>query len=466
MLMHREHGADSGKVDNSGSSARSEDIVLPEGVISYYPEADDTYTALIWIEYPDEAVPAAVENIGADIQARFVNIVGRDYEKSDAKTKVKIPHLTAKKKVLIVVMVVLLSCLPVIPSLYSSTVTQSSVTVMDNPELVTYTVADNITIETIDGSDAYLLKYLGSDTGCTWYIYCNEDSAYTVSNNSYVKRDFTKIGTGTSVSIDGGTMHIGSYQIKLVTNNSVYTGTVVIDGDINTTYTWKFVGEGGLSVINSIRVAYRFDDYYVFETNTDIGRSSTTQVADFAVTESIVDDVIQSLDKEYMRHYYLPDSDWYINYILAFVQECFDYPQWTAYPDLYLYGQYEYFAYPMETLFHGLGDCDDTSILCAALFDGAGYSSAVTLLYADSDDGRIIGHSTSAVNLVKLVSYYNVPSGYEDAHLQVGDITYYMCETTTSEQMAAGYIQEKYLQEIKSTGRVESLIYPVVVNDE
>ena len=87
MLMHREHDADSGKVDNSGSSARSEDIVLPEGVISYYPEADDTYTALIWIEYPDEAVPAAVENIGADIQARFVNIVGRDYEKSDAKTK-------------------------------------------------------------------------------------------------------------------------------------------------------------------------------------------------------------------------------------------------------------------------------------------------------------------------------------------------------------------------------------------
>ncbi len=62
----------------------------------------------------------------------------------------------------------------------------------------------------------------------------------------------------------------------------------------------------------------------------------------------------------------------------------------------------EYPRYPIETLFDRGGDCEDTSILVAALLDCMGYDTALLLLYKESH--AAVGVSISGVS----GSYYTV----------------------------------------------------------
>jgi len=72
----------------------------------------------------------------------------------------------------------------------------------------------------------------------------------------------------------------------------------------------------------------------------------------------------------------------------------------------------EYWKYPLETLYDQAGDCEDTSILLAALYKAAEYDTAFVLLP---------GHAVTAVVL---------PSDTVGYYYSVDSKNYYFCETT------------------------------------
>lgn len=456
IIMPDLSGGDKGyKSDKSRGNSNVSDASLRD-LILFVKESPGKYTALMWIDYPDEKITALDPNPQKDIQSKFIDIMGRDYEKTDKKQKTY--HMTTKSKALIVIMVLLLSCLPLLPVLIHSDSTSSVTMEMSNPEIIGSEFADGIILikqEYICNEINYEISYTGSAGSTIWYLYCNEDTAYVINNGNYVKRDFVKIGTGPDIVISSNTMHIGSYEIKLVTESDVYTDTVVIDGDVTSKYTWNFVGVGGSTITSSVVLDYRFMDYYSYYVNSDIGRKAYSDVAGFAVVNPILKSLEEAMALEYKVHYGELDPDWYVDFILSFVQECFSYPSWSQYPDLFIYGQYEYFAYPMETIFRNIGDCEDTSILCAALFYSAGYDSAVVLLYTEAS-GKMMGHSTAAVSIDKLVSDHNVNSNLRYCEMSYDGITYRLCETTVKSQLAVGYIETKYIDSMK-------YLYPVGV---
>ncbi len=443
---------------------------LPKGTVHVVrDEYDGSYTALMWIEdlYTGTASDSAEDGPSpADGGTKQSN-------RREARRK------ATKRKAIVVLVIAMLFVVPMMSSSVPKMTAERVEMKLGVGEVQGSEFAGGmiiITSEVVDGKSGYSFKFNGVGS-CTWYLFCNEEPVYNMTaEGNLVKRDYVKVGTGKTISVPESTLHVGSHKIKAVTEQRVYQDEIVVDGKVTTTYRWPFIGPGGTSVYNTIRIEYKFTDVYYYSHSVDSiasspGRHEYTRIADYAVIDKtgVIDKLVMALGSEYLRHYNPPDSDWYINYILSFIQLCMKYPICSKQPDLYLYGSIDYFAYPLQTLYMGTGDCEDTSILCATLFKAAGFESAVTLVYADSSGNRIIGHSTAAVGVTKLVANVNVTLGdFAVAQMQgtgsKSGITYYLCETTISQQLAVGYIEKRYLDEIRSLGKNVNAIYPVTVN--
>ena len=111
-----------------------------------------------------------------------------------------------------------------------------------------------------------------------------------------------------------------------------------------------------------------------------------------------------------------------LNVLLAFVDS--DAIPYTS--DSTAHGTDEYWQFPLETLFLKTGDCEDTSILYAALAKQMGCETAL-LLFS--------GHMAAGVYLP---DYKMSDPGYsfdistDNSSLKVDGKTYYYCETTAS----------------------------------
>ncbi|MBO4763824.1 MAG: hypothetical protein J5485_04325, partial [Candidatus Methanomethylophilaceae archaeon] len=117
------------------------------------------------------------------------------------------------------------------------------------------------------------------------------------------------------------------------------------------------------------------------------------------------------------------------DFVLKFVQLC------TEYERDFRYGHttgMEHWKYPLETLFEGKGDCEDTSILYCALMKAMGYD--VALLIYNGAQYKDNGHAAASVALdnVKGGTYY-----------EKDGLRYYYCETT-SDKMVVGEIWDDY----------------------
>lgn len=93
---------------------------------------------------------------------------------------------------------------------------------------------------------------------------------------------------------------------------------------------------------------------------------------------------------------------------------------------------------PIETLYHRGGDCEDTSILCTALFDAAGYRAGVFV---------IPGHTMAAVALEDHV-FAELPPyqqwRYHQFAFDTGDDTFYGCETSLDGYcLGTGFVPRK-----------------------
>lgn len=152
-----------------------------------------------------------------------------------------------------------------------------------------------------------------------------------------------------------------------------------------------------------------------------------SRCTDFVVTDPLTVSFAEDLSGMYLQAFgRAAEGQQFAEFVLAFVQYSFDYVS-----DMNNYGMDEYFAYPAETLMNGSGDCEDTSILCSALWKACGYKVALVVLPS---------HMASAV----AIEDYKKPSGYVAEHVweTFGTTTYYAAETTVDSYYPLGLLQK------------------------
>ena len=198
-------------------------------------------------------------------------------------------------------------------------------------------------------------------------------------------------------------------------------------GDITKIYKWDYEGE-------SFTYTLAVDkSYYDRMMSSPIDRGGTVSVdryendgkTVFAGRDYVVvDDKLASIAEDLQALYKAKIGDFatnddYVKFVTAFVQICIAYDYEEA-------GSTEYWRYPMETLCDGKGDCEDTSILLAALIDAKGLNGGFLLMP---------GHAMCAVASSDL----NYP--YDNLnHSSVYDLDFYPIETTYDEFETIGSI--------------------------
>ncbi len=220
-------------------------------------------------------------------------------------------------------------------------------------------------------------------------------------------------------------------------SNTQVTETLKFSVDLHRSYSWKY--DGGYFKFDTV---IDFDDTYDSSSNYsylsptyDIIKKQTMDdpfsfskwscTPEFIVMNSPIKSIAETLGKLYTSAYGEKSLDQkYANFLLGYVQICFSYKLDNA-----LYGYEEYFAFPMQTIYYGAGDCEDTSILAAAVAGAAGYKTAVFLLPQ---------HATVGIAL----DNYSSPriSDGEILSQTVDGVTYYSGETTVDSFQELGVI--------------------------
>ena len=204
--------------------------------------------------------------------------------------------------------------------------------------------------------------------------------------------------------------------------------------EYNNTYKWSY-NEKNFTYEITVDSAY-----YHKATDSSIDRAgsisveryttaSGVQVAakDYIVVDEHIKVLADSLRAQYTEAFGEgPDKQAYIKFAAAFIYGCIEYDN-----DEYKSGK-EYWRYPLQTLIEKTGDCEDTSILLAAILDAAGYESGIILLP---------GHAMCAVTTDDIpdLVYPN------KKHSDVYSLNFYPVETTSKLNDAViGYMSEKY----------------------
>jgi len=169
---------------------------------------------------------------------------------------------------------------------------------------------------------------------------------------------------------------------------------------------------------------------YVNTSQTDALNKLIADLAGIAESSGITDDISLT------------------NFIMAFVQYSIRYES-----DYKTAGSSEYWKYPTETLYSGVGDCEDVALLTMALLKGVFRSfekenSVALALYWGRGTGedRIDGHAMAAIELSTAPTAEPASNEIkmEDADLyKVDGITYYVCETV-SKGWRTGWIGLNY----------------------
>ena len=272
---------------------------------------------------------------------------------------------------------------------------------------VTYSVTDNefsfiatdsLTIFALKDGDRALYKP-GDYSNAKWEI--RDDMAALIvknvsSNPAIVNLDYNKSFTATFSGTKDG---------KTVTEKKdIITGL-----QFSNVYKWTFNGKQYGMKWNGYLPDYVYyknlnpNERHHVDVKTDTKFVTYTDDAIIAIRDFLSDQSknMNELDKA--------------NFILRFVQEAIPYKTDTSGKEMD-----EYWKYPYETLYEMSGDCEDTSILYAALMKSMGYNAALLLFP---------GHMATGIGM---------PSGYDGYGWywyytnQSNPIKYYYCETTST----------------------------------
>ncbi|MBR2254488.1 MAG: hypothetical protein IJ856_01500 [Candidatus Methanomethylophilaceae archaeon] len=244
----------------------------------------------------------------------------------------------------------------------------------------------------------------------------------------------------------------GYYRVYLYDDGEQLNyGLLNVDGEISWTYRWTFEC-GGTEYAIRTPVSFQFSDYMDIAYNGAVRNSTTEDVLGFIERDYAVETLEKTLREQFVKIAgYDPKTgdQLYASFLLGFVQVAIEYPpsvvredtsRGTEYyydedlgsGDMYLYGTYEYWIYPIETLYQGMGDCEDTSFLLASLLSLAGYKSSLAMMSDHVAVGVVVDEFERDPALEAL--------GYKYTTFDTEAGTMYYCETTYSRQIAAGYL--------------------------
>lgn len=232
--------------------------------------------------------------------------------------------------------------------------------------------------------------------------------------------------------LDKDDIRPGHYDFGVASAGSSAEGGFTLYGTVEDTFEWRYGG-----TLHSISVSYEYSEFesasdnIVFQTRG----SPEARIDRLTAPSDTVSQLESSLRSEYLRVNGVDapvDGQDYADFILAFVQVCFDYEL-----DTDLYGYEEYWAFPIETLYLRCGDCEDTAILCAAQYDAAGFDAGVFL---------VPGHAFTAISLESYEEppFWGQSVGYHIFTYTCDGKTYLGCETTFDEHVPVGVISRDY----------------------
>lgn len=274
-----------------------------------------------------------------------------------------------------------------------------------------------------------------------------EDIATGTYENQYKKYSYPwDLGKQTTVTdsidttmltVDTSKLTYKEYTVTftLTSESHVYvlTGTISYqegDGRFDTsgTYTRTYAWNYGLTKYTcqtyGMTLEYPYSDYWngyykntkLLDTDTLRNYKAYSWVTEFTTSSTTIKTLADSLKAEYTE--YSENNDEFAEFVLAFGQISYEYG--------YDYAQYikgtgensestDYWAYGDQTVFSGIGDCEDTSILLASVLKALNYSTACVVLPS---------HMTFAVALDE---YTLMSKAYT---FEVEESKYYLCETT------------------------------------
>ena len=206
--------------------------------------------------------------------------------------------------------------------------------------------------------------------------------------------------------------------------------------EYNNTYRWSYDNQS-FSYEITVDAAY-----YSKVTGSTIDRSGSLSVEryttasgemvavkDYIVVDEHIQALADSLKSQYKEKFGAePNKEQYIKFVSAFINGCIKY-DWDEANN----GK-EYWRYPLQTLIEKTGDCEDTSILMAAIFDAASYESGIILLP---------GHAMCAVTTDDIP---DIPAYPDKRFSDVYSIEFYPVETTAIlDDNVIGYMGDAYL---------------------
>ena len=273
------------------------------------------------------------------------------------------------------------------------------------------------------GSSTYTGYKEKSEPHATWTL--DDDTTGTYTFGVVCEKD------------SGWGFHPGGFGWTLPSSDSESYSMIVtvnMTGTVTKSYEWSYDG-----VTHNATVVYDYSEYQKYSGISAASyskRSAFASITDFIV----VDDVVKKLSSDLSCDYTATcgasaEGQGFAEFVLAFVQEAYSYLE-----DASVYSREEYYAFPLETIQHGGGDCEDTSILYAAIMTASGYEAGVFL---------IPGHCIAAVSL-DAYSPGEVDARYTGSVAQFSykdsdGRTYYGCETTLDENAyGIGWISDMY----------------------
>lgn len=184
---------------------------------------------------------------------------------------------------------------------------------------------------------------------------------------------------------------------------------------ITKNYAWRFNREYWRI---SLEIPVDTYNYYVdFDANRNPQNdpiSPNTKMVSFVTSnEEVIENIADELSSIAQGQRY--DEYTTANFILQFVQENINYEL-----DNETKGCTEYWRFPVETLVDKKGDCEDSSVLYAAIMDNLGYE-VVILFYTWKENDEPVGHLAIGIKLEG-----DHGSFIEDNNGE----KYYYCETT------------------------------------
>jgi len=159
------------------------------------------------------------------------------------------------------------------------------------------------------------------------------------------------------------------------------------EDNIEKEYRWMFAGS-----FHTINLDIPFNKYE-WAVQSTVNRSPQNRGSRFmanfvTVDDSVIISLADQLTSLAQDHDYNASET--VNFVMSFVQQSIHYWEDSESKD-----QKEYWRYPIETLVDEQGDCEDTSVLFAAIIENMNTYEAVLLFYIIDDE---TGHLASGVS--------------------------------------------------------------------